>query len=68
MATNETEVLKCSGDYLLAPYLTKHDYVLVPGETPEMVYHEQMPECLQNFSFVSVLKHPEVTKRHVIKV
>ena len=61
LATNEKKVLSHSGDYfLLAPFLPHHDYVLVPCNTTQMIYYEQNPECLKNYKYLGVLKHPEV--------
>ena len=60
LGTNEKKPLKHSGDYLLAPFLPQHDYLLVPCDTTQMIYYEQNPECLQDYKFLGILKQPEV--------
>ena len=62
MATTEDKILKHSGEYLLAPHLQEHDYVLVPSDQPQMIYYDQQPECLQNFRYFRILNHAEVNK------
>ena len=62
MATTEDKILKHSGEYLLAPHLQEHDYVLVPSDQPQMIYYDQQPECLQNFRYFRILNRAEVNK------
>ena len=60
LVTMDTEPIKTSGDFIMAPFFKGHDYVLLPSKTARVIYYDHVPECLQNFPYAIQLKHPEV--------